>query len=101
MLDDKSWCLIVNVSSEFLDSIKLFLRVDGTDNDEIVQELILHAVAYVVSSTGQLFQESNQLQIMCVKLLVRHWFDGNERDVPYGIQSLLTQISYSPTLPME
>lgn len=85
----------MEVSSEFLKSVKEFLRVDGTDNDSIIQEHILHAAAYVKSSTGRSFLEGDHLHRIAIKLLVRHWFDGHDSDIDFGINSILTQIKYS------
>lgn len=82
----------------FLENVKLFLRVDGTDNDDIINDLIEYAMAYVQRTTGQTVDLVDPLNRMAIKLLVRHWFDGNDEDVPYGINSILTQIKYSPTI---
>lgn len=82
----------------FLENVKLFLRVDGTDNDDIISDLIEYAMAYVQRTTGQTVDLVDPLNRMAIKLLVRHWFDGNDEDVPYGINSILTQIKYSPTI---
>lgn len=84
--------------SEFLESVKLFLRVDGEDNDDIIQDLINYAIAYVERTTGHSFLETDNLHRMVVKLLVRHYFDNYDSDVPFGIMSILTQIKYSPVI---
>lgn len=82
--------------NDLLESVKMFLRVDGTDNDDILQDLINYAIAYVERTTGRSFIEMNPLHVMVVKLLVRHYFDGYDSDIPFGIMSILTQIKYSP-----
>lgn len=87
----------MSVSSEFLDNVKLFLRVDGTDNDDIIQDFTNYAIAYVERTTGRSFLETDNLHRMVVKLLVRHYYDNNDSDIPFGIMSILTQIKYSPT----
>ena len=83
------------VSSEFLESVKLFLRVDGKSNDYIIQDLTENAIAYVERTTGRSFLVDNQLHRMVVKLLVRHYFDNHDADIPFGVESILTQIKYS------
>lgn len=88
----------MTLSSEFLSSVKLFLRIDGTHNDDIIQDLTSYAIAYVERTTGRSFLETDHLHRMAVKLLVRHYFDNHDSDIPFGVMSILTQIKYSPTI---
>ena len=78
---------------ELLNSVKLHLRLDGVDSDPILLELIETAKKYIYETTGKKYVEGD-LEKLCVKLLVSHWFDGGERDVPHGISSMLTHIEY-------
>lgn len=82
--------------NEFLESTKVFLRVDGNDNDEILTTLIESAIAYVVTTTGRSLDLEDPLARMAVNLLVRYWFDNHEQDVPHGIKSMITQLAYRP-----
>lgn len=76
-----------------LESVKDFLRVTDFHNDLIIGELIETAKELVEESTGKEYG-STALENMCIKLLVRHWFDSETDEVPYGVQTLLTQIEY-------
>ena len=79
---------------ELLDSVKLYLRMDDIDHDDLLlTELIETAKEYICDSTGVSFS-GTAIEKLCVKLLVGYWFDGHEKDVPYGIQSMLTHIEY-------
>ncbi len=78
---------------ELLESVKLHLRVDGVDSDPILLELIETAKEYIFETTGKEYK-SSEIENLCIKLLVEHWYDGTDRDVPHGIQSMLTHIEY-------
>ncbi len=81
------------VLNMFIDEVKAFLRVIDDHSDELIQTLIDTAEELVEGATGQEYEGTN-LENMCVKLLVRHWYDTEEKDVPFGIQTLMTQIEY-------
>lgn len=76
-----------------LESVKDFLRIADNANDVIIDELIETAKELVEESTGKEYGNS-ALENLCIKLLVRHWFDSETDEVPYGVQTLLTQIEY-------
>lgn len=76
-----------------LDEVKIFLRVYDDHSDELIQAMIDTAIELVEGSTGKEFDESN-LEKLCVKLLVRHWYDNETEDIPFGIQTMMTQIEY-------
>lgn len=76
-----------------LDSVKDFLRVYDSHNDFIISELIETAKELVEESSGKPYGDS-ALENMCIKLLVRHWFDNDTDEVPYGVQTMLTHIEY-------
>jgi len=76
-----------------LDEVKVFLRVYDDHSDDLIQVLIDTAKELVEGSTGKEFDDSN-LEKMCVKLLVRHWYDNGQNDVPFGIKTMMTQIEY-------
>lgn len=76
-----------------LESVKSHIRVDGSEYDLIILELIETAKEYIFESTGREYAES-EIENLCIKLLVKHWFDGGDRDLPHGINSMLTHIEY-------
>jgi uncharacterized phage protein (predicted DNA packaging) len=92
-----------------LDEIKKYLRLDEiSDDDELINSLLLVADEYVKSATGFLFADPAKTPERAkhvVKLLVAHWYEmrtpviaGNGVsvvDVPYTISILLTQLSYT------
>lgn len=76
-----------------LDEVKAYLRVYDEHSDGLIQAMIDTAKELVEGSTGQEYNDS-KLENMCIKLLVRHWYDNEQDDVPYGIQTMMTQIEY-------
>lgn len=76
-----------------LENVKEFLRVHDHHNDGIINDLIETAKSLVEESTGKEYGDTH-LESLCVKLLVRHWFDNETDEVPYGVQTMLTQIEY-------
>ncbi len=76
-----------------IDEVKLFLRVYDDNSDELIDVFIDTAKELVEGSTGRKFEGTN-LEKMCVQLLVRHWYDQETTDIPYGIQTMMTQIEY-------
>lgn len=76
-----------------LEETKEFLRVYDDHSDALIQAMIDEAKELIEGSTGKEFNNTN-LEKLCVKLLVRHWYDNEQNDVPYGIQTMMTQIEY-------
>lgn len=74
-----------------LDDVKGFARIDGEESDPILADLIETAQAYITQTTGVKYQGS-KLEDLCVKLLVKAWFDNEE--VPPGVVCLLQNIEY-------
>lgn len=58
-----------------LEEVKLYIKVEHTDEDILIESLILAAKAYITQTTGKVFIETDELMCLCTKLLVSHWFD--------------------------
>lgn len=71
-----------------VDDIKLYLRVDGDAEDELIQAQLSAAEAYIagkVSKTQRLVKDGEPLALaddelyrQCVKLMVAHWYERRE-----------------------
>ena len=72
-----------------LDDVKLYLRVDTSDDDVLIQSLITAAESYVRQQTGKIKKivvvdgepteidiATDELYNLCVKLLVAHWYEN-------------------------
>lgn len=60
-----------------LDEIKLFLRVDGIDEDAQIASLQQAAELFIVNS-GITNDDTNDLYKLAIKLLIIHWYDNRE-----------------------
>ena len=60
-----------------IEEIKLFLRVDGTDEDLTIAGLQIAAENYI-GGAGVIKDYSNDLYKLAVKLLMAHWYENRE-----------------------
>jgi len=79
-----------------LEEVKEYLRVYDNHSDALIQAMIDGAIEVIEGATGNEFKEDNltELEKLCVKLLVKHWYDNETEDVPFGIQTIMTQLEY-------
>lgn len=92
-----------------VDDIKLYLRVDGDAEDELIQAQLSAAEAYIagkVSKTQRLVKDGEPLALaddelyrQCVKLMVAHWYEnraievtGNRSPVRHTVDAILAHI---------
>ena len=80
-----------------LDDVKLYLRVDGQDEDSVIQGLIEAAKQYIQTGTGVTFDETNARHLLTLKMIVAHWYDnrglvGNTTELPFTVTAQLLQI---------
>lgn len=82
-----------------IDQAREWLRIDGTDNDEIISNLLEGAKVYIYQATGILDkdQDNNPLAVTCQKMLLSLWYnpdqDGADK-IQRTIDSLLKSLSY-------
>ena len=84
-----------------MDRLRQFARVDGEDEDGLLESLWEAADKYVRDATGKRPPTSNdEVFCQCVALLTAHWYenrtpvtDGSVQDVPFTLQTLLNHIS--------
>ena len=83
-----------------LEELKLYLRVDGNDEDANIQSLWTAATNYIQRQTGKtkvrcgdgyISIENDELYNLCVKLMVAHWYSNRGVEIP----GTLTKIAHS------
>lgn len=79
--------------AQLLKDVKDYLRVDGNEQDLNLTGLITAAKDYIQGATGKDFTFS-PMEVLCVKLLLIHWFDKQVKTIPHGVDSLLMKLQY-------
>jgi uncharacterized phage protein (predicted DNA packaging) len=82
-----------------LDELKLFLRVDGEEEDELIQGLQLAAEEYLINA-GVNKDYSKELYKLAVKLLVTHWYNNREVTgkadrLAFSLDTIILQLKYT------
>lgn len=85
-----------------LDEVKLYLRIDGTDDDPLLTSLMSAADMFVVNAVGDAVDRTSNLYGLAFKLLIAHWYENREPVgsavyLAFSLQSILLQLRY--TLP--
>lgn len=80
-----------------LNDVKLYLRVDGYDEDDVIQSLIDAAKEFIKTGTGATFSDTNARHVLTLKMLVAHWYDnrglvGSTTELPFTVTAQLLQI---------
>lgn len=94
-----------------LDDVKLYLRVNSEAEDGLIKEFMCAAASMIKNQTGKSWYqveagtlapiEDSTLFILCIKMLVEHWFDNRGMtaysnatgDVPYSVKDIINHIS--------
>lgn len=89
-----------------LDEVKLYLRVDSTDEDAGITALLAAATSYINQQTGKTKKitgtdeaglpvtiaiDTDDLYNLCIKLMVAHWYENRGVEIPGS----LTRITHS------
>lgn len=84
-----------------LDETKKYLRVDGNEENSLIESLIAAAEEYLKNATGKSFDKTNQLARLFCLVLVVDWYEN--RGLTAGkvgdktrpvIDSMLAQLNY-------
>lgn len=85
-----------------IEELKLFLRVDGEEEDTLIQGLQIGAEEYL-SNAGIVKDYSKELYKLAIKILVSHWYENrsvetigkNVSKIAFGLDTILIQLKYS------
>jgi len=86
-----------------LDEVKLWLRVDGDDEDSVIADMIDAAKEYIKNGSGYSnFDDPNKLADLAIKVLVTHWYENRgsvligsiSKEIEFSLQSIMAQLSY-------
>lgn len=85
-----------------LDEAKLYLRVDGNDDDDLITMLIKAAEEYIKSATGKEYDGTNNLAKLLCLVLITDWYENREQSdkisekYRFTVQTILAQLKYQP-----
>lgn len=87
-----------------IEEIKSYLRVDDTDDDDLIQELQTAAEEYMANA-GVAKEYDRAVYKFAIKLLVSHWYDNRgpvnvgsiSKSLEYSLASLPAQLKYTQT----
>ena len=80
-----------------IDDVKLYLRVDGNDEDATISALI-GAAKQFLAGAGVKEQPDNPLWMLCRNALCLHYYEdrGGTRQLSSTLQSMIVQLQYAP-----
>lgn len=81
----------------FIEEIKLYLRIDHTEEDGLLEGLLSSAIEYL-KNAGCIVTEGD-LYNLAIKILVSHWYENREvvgkaDSLSYSLDSIITQLKY-------
>lgn len=85
-----------------LEELKLFLRVDGEEENSLIEGLKIGAEEYLTNA-GIQKDYSNELYKLAIKILVIHWYENravetigkNVSKIAFGLDTILVQLKYT------
>ena len=82
-----------------LDEIKVYLRVDGTDEDGLIGSLQVAAEVFLANADVTV-DYTNELYKLAIRLLIIHWYDNREvvgsvDKLAFSLESIIPSIRYN------
>ena len=84
-----------------LEELKIYLKADETDDDELISSLQVGAETYLVNA-GIAVDYSNELYKLAIKMLVIHWYGnrinfaiGKVEKIAFTLDSIITSLKYN------
>lgn len=82
-----------------LDDIKLYLRIDGDEEDSLLISLIAASEIYLKNAAGIDVDETNDLHKLAVNLLVSNSYEnrlpiGTGNNLSFSLESIIMQMRY-------
>lgn len=82
-----------------LDELKLFLRIDGDEENDLIEGLKTAAEEYLTNA-GVNKNYQKKLYGLAVKKLVLHWYEnpeviGKTDETQFGLRGMITQLKYT------
>ena len=87
-----------------LDELKLFMRIDGDDEDTFIEGLQFAAEEYM-KNAGVIKDYTKFLYTLAIKMLVGHWYEnrsiiGKADKLAFSLDSMIIQLKYTQVEPV-
>lgn len=87
-----------------LDELKLYLGIDGTDEDTLLNSLQLSAEEYMTNA-GIVKNYNKELYKLAIKILVSNWHENRlaqgektSAKMLFSLDAIVTQLKYTQTI---
>jgi uncharacterized phage protein (predicted DNA packaging) len=82
-----------------LEDVKIYLRIDGDEEDTLLESLLLASKEYIKNSVGTVVDEENNLHKLAVNLIVANSYEnrlpiGQGEKLAFSLESILLQMKY-------
>lgn len=85
-----------------LEELKLFLRIDGEEEDSSIEGLQIAAEEYLTNA-GIKKDYTKELYKLAIKILISHWYENravetvgkNVSKIAFGLDTILIQLKYT------
>lgn len=85
-----------------LEELKLFLRIDGEEENSLIEGLKIGAEEYLTNA-GIQKDYSKELYKLAIKILISHWYENrsvetigkNVSKIAFGLDTILVQLKYT------
>ena len=87
-----------------IDELKLFLRLDGTEEDLLILGLQAASEEYLLNA-GVYKDYTKFLYILAIKMLVGHWYEnrsivGKADKLAFSLDTMILQLKYTQVEPV-
>ena len=85
-----------------LEELKLFLKIDDNEEDNLIQGLQLSAEEYLANA-GIIKDYTKELYKLAIKILISHWYENravetvgkNASKIAFGLDTIIIQLKYT------
>lgn len=85
-----------------LEELKLFLRIDGEEEDLFIEGLQIAAEEYLTNA-GIKKDYTKELYKLAIKILISHWYENravetvgkNVSKIAFGLDTIIVQLKYT------
>lgn len=82
-----------------IQEVKDFLRVDGNDDDFLIDSLMATAEIYIRNATRPDVDTESELYNTASKILISHWYENREpigktSTIAFSLESMLIQLAH-------